>query len=68
MDMTLIDQALVAAGIEKKPRYTLKETQLIIGTSLESLRRKLRDGSLKGQRFGKKWLFVYHDDLKNMLG
>jgi len=68
MDMSVLEQALIAAGIDKKQRYTLKETQLIIGTSIESLRRKLRDGSLKGQRFGKKWLFVYHDDLKNLLG
>ena len=66
--MTFLDKALHAAGIEKKQRYTLKETQLIIGTSLESLRRKLRDGSLQGQRFGKKWLYIYHEDLKNLLG
>jgi len=68
MAETVIDLALRAAGVERKDRYSLKEARVIIGTSLESLRRKLRDGTIKGQRFGKKWLFIYHEDLKKLLG
>jgi len=68
MKEKLIDKALEAAGIPKRDRYTIKDAQKVIGASIETIRRKLADGSLRGQRFGKKWIFIYHDDLENFLG
>jgi len=68
MTPKLIDKALEAARVPKCDRYTLKDAQKIIGASIETIRRKLANGSLRGQRFGKKWIFIYHDDLDDFLG
>lgn len=66
METEIINKALVASKIEKMDRYTLKEAQIITGASIETIRRMLRDGSLKGQRIGRKWLYIYHDDLSRL--
>jgi len=67
MSLTLIEKALVAVGIPKRDRYTLPEANMITGGSIETLRRKLREGALQGQRIGRKWLFIYYDDLAKLL-
>jgi len=63
----MIDKALEASGVNKQNRYSIKDVQQIIGVSIESIRRMLRTGLIKGHKIGKNWLYVYHEDLSNLL-
>lgn len=67
MRKELIDKALEASGVPRGDRYTIKQTQIIIGASIETIRRMLRSGILKGQRVGRKWLYIYHDEIEKLL-
>jgi len=67
MGEQLLLKALHASGITKKDRYSLDEVRRIIGAPITTIRRQLRDGSLVGQRTGRKWQYVYHDDLANSM-
>lgn len=67
MTLHILDQALLASGITEKRRYAIKEVKIILGTSFETLRKLLKSGSIRGQKVGRNWKFVYHDDLKNYL-
>ena len=67
MGQTLIAKALAASGIPKRDRYTPKEAQQIVGTSIETIRRMLREVTLTGQRVRRNWLYIYHDDLAKLL-
>jgi len=67
MSQTLIAKALAASGIPQRDRYTPKEAQMIVGTSIETIRRMLREGTLTGQRVRRNWLYIYHDDLAKLL-
>ena len=67
MSGSIMDRALAASNIQQKERYTPKEAQRITGVSIETNRRVLRAGSLKGQRVSHNWLFIYHDDLAELL-
>ena len=68
MGEQLLLKALHASGIIQKERYTLDEVQKIIGAPITTIRKQLLDGSLIGQRTGRKWQYVYHDDLATSLG
>ena len=65
--MTLLEQALSASGIIKKYRYTIKESLIILGTSSETLRKLLKSDTIRGQKVGRNWKFIYHDDLEKYL-
>jgi predicted site-specific integrase-resolvase len=67
MSHTLIAKALAASGVPQRERYTPKEVQLILGASIETIRRMLREGTLKGQRIRRNWIYIYHDDIANLL-
>jgi excisionase family DNA binding protein len=64
----IIEKALKASNTPKKDRYTPEEVARIIGVPIETIRRKLREGLLLGHKIGRKWLYVYHDDLERLLG
>ena len=67
MSHSLIAKALAASGIPPRERYTPKEAQHILGASIETIRRMLREGTLQGQRINRNWLYIYHDDLEKLL-
>ena len=68
MGEKLLLKALHASGVAKKDRYSLDEVRMIIGIPITTIRRQLRDGSLIGQRTGRKWQYIYHEDLAKAMG
>ena len=68
MGEQMLLKALHASGISKKDRYSLDEVRQIIGAPITTIRKQLREGKLVGQRTGKNWQYVYHEDLANSLG
>lgn len=63
----IISQALAAAELTTKPRYPISEVAQILGIPLTTLRRLLREGNLQGSRFGKRWRWIYYQDLADFL-
>lgn len=68
MGETLLLKALHASGIAKKDRYSLEEVRMIIGIPITTIRKQLREGYLIGQRTGRKWQYIYHEDLAKAMG